>query len=117
MRTVNHRKVHLVLFVALTGCANLPAPLDSIAAELRERRSMPVGTSTDCPENSKSLIGTTSSQVKAALGRPDLESRTEITYYFGSPWIVGQAGGGSPELTFIVGKRDLVTDVLCLYSQ
>ncbi len=78
---------------------------------------MTVGTLTDCPENPKSLIGTNVTEVKAALGPPDLDRGAEIAYSFGSPGIIGQAGGGSPELTFIVGKDGAITDAFCLYSQ
>lgn len=113
---MNIRVPQLAILAALASCASPSARLDSLATELHQRRSMQAGTPTYCPENTKQLIGTTLGQVKARLGPPDSIRGNETTYFFGSPWVIGRAGGGSPELTFI-SESGVVTDVLCLYSQ
>jgi len=85
--------------------------------ELQQRRSLPAGTSTDCPKKLKSLLGVTLAQVKSSLGPPDTWRQNEITYSFGSPWNGVHVGGDSPEVTFVTGEDGMVTDVTCLYSQ
>jgi len=109
--------VLLILLAALSGCSHTSTRLDSLADELQQRRSLPAGTSTDCPENLRSLIGVTLEQVKKSLGPPDTWDRLEMSYSFGSPGDGIHVGGDSPEVTFVAGKNGIVRDVSCLYSQ
>ena len=117
MLTVRSVGLNLIVLVVLLGCSNPSTRLDSLANELQRRRALPAGTSTDCPENLKSLIGVTLDEVKRSLGQPATWGELDISYPFGSPWDGIHAGGGLPEVTFVAGKNGTVKDVYCLYSQ
>jgi hypothetical protein len=112
------------LLVAQIGCASVPASvplLDSLAAELRSLRTLPVGASSNarCPSDTARLVGLRKSQIRDALGEPDYIDRAGITwtYFFSSPIPAGQLGGGHPELSFVFETSDQVASVTCHYSR
>jgi hypothetical protein len=93
--------------------------LETLAIGLAHVRTLPQGSPTSyaCPKDKDSLLGTSQSAIRKALGQPDYVefSPSAWTYFFTRPVPPSQRGGGYPELTFYFGKQKAVTRVTCFY--
>jgi len=94
--------------------------LDRLAQELKHLRSLPMGAPTNsrCPQDKNTLVGLWREQVQAKLGEPDfIDDDGAWSYFFTSPVLPHQRGGGFPQLTFLFDKTGAVSDVTCYYAR
>jgi hypothetical protein len=96
------------------------ALLMQLAAELKSMRSLPIGTPTHatCPKDSSALIGLRQQQVRSELADPDyVNSDGSWSYFFTSPALPSQRGGGFPELTLGFDPKGVVAHLSCHYAR
>ena len=80
----------------LSAAPERATALDELGANLRQARSLPVGTKTSfgCPEGLEQFTGVSMASVLAALSKPDFEVGNQYSYLLSSPIPPGQRGGG-----------------------
>ena len=93
--------------------------LDKLGASLRYLRALPPGakTSLRCPSQLEKMHDVPVASLLAALGKPDLVSGDERSYYLASPAPEGQRAGGYPVITFTSSKSGTVERASCTYAK